>query len=237
MKCVRDFGRPSQELASVEFRDDGKYELTCSNGHETTTLLQQQRFELLFDIGAHAILDGYYREAVSSFAASLERFYEFAIRVFLNNAGTPENVVTACWKTVSNQSERQLGAFVLIWASKFHAKPKLLEPNQVTFRNEVVHKGKIPSREEALYFGNSALDVLRQNMLQVRDQLPDSVGQVIIQHLRNCQANNSQHHSSTLCASTIVSLSAGDALHHEGDLEHQLGKLKTLRSLVRGGNA
>lgn len=237
MKCLQDFGKPSEEFARVEFRDDGKYELTCSNGHETTTLLQQLKFELLFDIGAHAILDGYYREAVSSFAASLERFYEFAIRAFLHNAGASQNVVTNCWKEVSNQSERQLGAFVLLWASNFHAKPALLSNNHVSFRNAVVHKGKIPSREEALSFGNAVLDALRQNMLQVRDQLPDSAQHVVLQHLRECQTGNSLHSSSTLCASTIVSLSAGDASHHQGDLQHHLGKLKTWRSLVGGGEA
>ena len=32
-------------------------------GMRQSTVLQQQKFEVLFEIGAHAILDGYYREA------------------------------------------------------------------------------------------------------------------------------------------------------------------------------
>ena len=47
-------------------------QIKCSRSHETTAILQEQKFEILFDIGAHAILDGYYREAVSSFTSSLE---------------------------------------------------------------------------------------------------------------------------------------------------------------------
>jgi len=73
MQCLQEFGKPSNEFARVEFRDDGRYELTCSVGHTTTTILQQQKFEVLFEIGAYAILDGYYREAVSSFSTTGQR--------------------------------------------------------------------------------------------------------------------------------------------------------------------
>src|SRR5450759_1525283 len=114
MKCLQEFGRPSSEFSQIEFRDDGRYELKCSFGHETTTVLQQQKFEILFEIGAHAILDGYYREAVSSFTSSLERFYEFAIRVFLEKSSKSDDLFQSCWSKVSSQSERQLGAFVFL---------------------------------------------------------------------------------------------------------------------------
>ncbi len=56
-------------LSSVGFREDGRYEMTCLKGHSSITFLQQQKFEILFDIGAHAIIDAYYREAVSSFTS------------------------------------------------------------------------------------------------------------------------------------------------------------------------
>ncbi len=69
------------DFCNINIRDDGIYEATCPEGHKTYTLLQQLLFEVLFDIGAYAITDGYYREAVSSFTASLERFYEFYVKV------------------------------------------------------------------------------------------------------------------------------------------------------------
>ena len=31
-------------------------QIKCSRAHETTAILQEQKFEILFDIGAHAIL-------------------------------------------------------------------------------------------------------------------------------------------------------------------------------------
>lgn len=223
MKCLQEFGRPSGEFARVKFRDDGKYELTCSYGHQATTILQQQKFGILFDIGAHALLDGYYRESVSSFAASLERFYEFSIRVFLSNASGSDALFQTCWKTVSNRSERQLGAFVFLWASNFSASPALLDTKQVSFRNGVIHKGKIPTREEALSFGNTVLSVLRPNMLTLRERFADAINKVVFYHLLDAQTPGAASPSSTMCASTIVSLSAGEASHHQGDLQHHLG--------------
>jgi hypothetical protein len=38
---------------------------------------------VLFDIGANAVVDGYYREAITSFSASLERFYEYFLGALL----------------------------------------------------------------------------------------------------------------------------------------------------------
>lgn len=124
IRCLQELGRPSGEFSQVEFRDDGRYELTCASGHRVTTVLQQQKFEVLFDIGAHAILDGYYREAVSSFAASIERFYEFAVRVILASSSGSDELFKDAWKPVSIQSERQLGGFVLLWSQPLRRCPR-----------------------------------------------------------------------------------------------------------------
>lgn len=231
MKCLQEFGKPGVEFARVEFRDDGKYELTCSHEHEATTILQQQKFEVLFDIGAHAILDGYYRESVSSFAASLERFYEFSIRVFLSKASGSDTLFKTCWKSVSGQSERQLGAFIFLWASNFTAPPVLLSNSRISFRNDVIHKGKIPTKDEAVTFGDAVLNALRSNMLTLREQLQDSVQQVVFYHLRDAQTSGATAPSTTMCISTIISLSAGEASHNQGDLQHHLGKLLERRAV------
>jgi hypothetical protein len=81
MSCFQADGKPSDEAVSVEMRDDGLYSVTCRRGHTTVTAIQEQKFEILFDIGAMALLDGYPREAVSSIASALERFYEYCIQV------------------------------------------------------------------------------------------------------------------------------------------------------------
>ena len=51
---------PEYSPVTVEMRDDGFYRITCPAGHTSLTALQEQKFEILFDIGAYALLDGYY---------------------------------------------------------------------------------------------------------------------------------------------------------------------------------
>lgn len=226
MQCFMEFGRPTNEFTRVGFCDDGRYEFICSFGHETVTVLQQQKFEILFDIGAHAIIDGYYREAVSSFTSSLERFYEFSIRVFLEKSFQSENLLKNCWKMVSSQSERQMGAFIFLWASHFGESPMLLSNNQVAFRNDVIHKGKIPTKAEAIVYGNAVLSVLRPKMLILLEKFPDEVQKIIFYHLRDSQPNSpGGKQVSTMCASTILSLSSGDKSHHRKSLEEHLIQL------------
>ncbi|WNF47725.1 hypothetical protein RHP75_04610 [Pseudomonas sp. SG20056] len=232
MQCLQEFGRPSGEFARVEFKDDGCYEVTCSFGHATVTVLQQHKFEVLFDIGAHAILDGYYREAVSSFTSSLERFYEFAIRIFLEKTTESDALFQSVWKSVSSQSERQLGAFIFLWATHFKEAASLLPQGMITFRNEVIHKGKIPSRDEAIKYGNSVLEVLRPKLKALQKNFPDQVGNSVFRQIRgSAEKASNQIQVATMCAATIISLSNGEPSHHEKSLEEHLISLNESRKL------
>jgi len=235
MKCFQEYGRPTDEFSRVEFCDDGRYEITCSHGHETVTVLQQQKFEVLFDIGAHAILDGYYREAVSSFTSSLERFYEFSIRVFMEKSGSSDTLYRTCWKNISSQSERQLGAFIFLWAFCLGESPQLLSNPQISFRNDVIHKGKIPTKNEAIKYGDAILETLRPKMRLLQQKFSDEVQKVTFYHLRDSQGNVVENKQvSTMCASTIISLSAGEESHHRKTLEEALIDLFEWRHRMAG---
>lgn len=226
MECQKELGRPDWGFALAEFRDDSRYELECPRGHKTLTVLQQQRFEVLFEIGAYAISDGYYREAVSCFTASLERFCEFSIRVFLERASKSGGLFEGCWKNVSAQSERQLGAFIFSWASYFGEVPVLLDQKQVKFRNDVIHKGVIPTKEKAVKYGDDVLAILRPQMLMLRERLPKEVQSVVSSHIQNCQpASEEGRRTSTMAISTIVSLTVQDLGHQEKSLEEHLPRL------------
>lgn len=95
--------------------NDGLLSSTCSKGDSTLTMLQQQKFEILFQIAAMALDDGYPREAITSTAASLERFYEFFINIIFikNNSNLDE--FKKLWKYVENQLERQFGAYLFMY--------------------------------------------------------------------------------------------------------------------------
>ncbi len=184
MKCLQELGRPDEWFGRVEFRDDGCYEVVCRRGHCTVTVLQEEKYEILFEIGVNAILDGCYREAVASFAASLERFYQFSIFVLLEEQKVERDQALLSWKLVASQSERQLGAFIFLWLSRFQKAPSVLNGKAVEFRNEVVHKGKIPSKEEALHFGDNVLAIIQPKLLRLRAALKESMQNCIFYTIR-----------------------------------------------------
>lgn len=230
MQCLQELKRPTGEYSRVEFCDDGRYEITCSLGHKTTTILRLQRFEVLFDIGAYAILDGYYREAVSSFTSSLERFYEFATHVLLESAGVSDNLHQGCWKKVSSQSERQLGAFIFLWVSHLKETPELLPDRLVKFRNEVIHKGKIPNKKEAIEYGNAVLDVLRPKMEILLEKFTSAVDAVVAKGFSAKHSAGDQKNAvAGMWAATIVSLKAKESRIPSLPLIDHLARLEEFR--------
>jgi hypothetical protein len=239
MQCLKEAGEPAEQVARVEFRDDNRYELTCPVGHVTVTLLQQQKFELLFEIGAYAISDGYYREAVSSFTSALERFYEFAIRVLMERRGKNDPLFQECWSVVSRQSERQLGAFVFLWAAEFGRKPDLLSNARVEFRNDVIHRGRIPTKEEAVAYGDSVLERLLAQMSEFQSFV-EEVRRLTVYHLVSSRVEADHGKSvATLCLGTLVSLAAPQkyAENALGNYVERLALRKAARSGAVRGNA
>ncbi len=104
--------------------------------------------------------------------------------------------------------------------------PKLLSNRKVKFRNEVVHKGKIPSRQEALDYGQAVLDVVRPILKQVKKKYPEGVRKTVFQHLNECRASeDNKRHISTMSIGTILNLSIVDPGHNDRSLEESLASL------------
>ncbi|QJI27325.1 hypothetical protein HKK55_00925 [Pseudomonas sp. ADAK18] len=173
-QCFNELNTPQYPLW-VEYQDSHLYEFECPNGHKSSTILQQQKLEVLFNIGMHAITDGYYREAVASFASSLERFYEFFIKVKLLHEKIDSSAVDKSWKSVAQQSERQLGAFILFYTQTFNEEPLLLSQSNTKFRNDVIHKGLIPKRQDAIDFGQAVLNVINPIAEKMNTKFKDAI--------------------------------------------------------------
>jgi hypothetical protein len=150
----------NREVMFAELRDDGLYDVTCPQGHRNLVALGNLKFEVLFQSGAMALLDGYVREAVSSIAAALERFYEFYIRVMLLRHDIPPQDAERTWKMVSSQSERQVGAFFFLYLLENKRAVGFIADRYVKFRNEVIHKGYIPTNEEVISYGEEVLSFI-----------------------------------------------------------------------------
>lgn len=176
--CSRD--NPEGEPSFVEYsrlcsvRDDGIYEFECPEGHRAITVLRTPKHEILFAIASNALLDGYLRESIASFAASLERFYEFVIRVICLAKSMPQQDIEKWWKSVSKQSERQLGAFTMLWFVEMGTPPDLLSNKMVELRNQVIHQGKVPTYQECIKFGQAVIDVISPIERKMLNQFSDS---------------------------------------------------------------
>lgn len=225
MQCFTEQGYPSAEFQSVEIRDDGLYSSTCSNGHTTLTVIQEQKFEVLFDIGAMALIDGYPREAVTSIAAALERFYEFYVVTTCLKHGIELATFQRAWKHVANQSERQFGSYIFAYLIDHKVeeppviddeKPDLdgaSKGNTKTwkeFRNAVVHKGYIPSASETIAYGNIVYIHLNDLISDLKERSKEAIQKVTFHHIARAKEAAKGKVVATMSIPTLVSLVRGD---------------------------
>ncbi|MCK1987185.1 hypothetical protein MPH48_03605 [Lysinibacillus fusiformis] len=173
--CVECWREGEYDVSvEVEINDSNLYEFECSNGHHHHDFIQNEKFEMLFDLGVLALQNSFQRESVSSFASSLERFYEYCIQVIL----IEENEISlkefkGYWKIVTSSSERQLGAFYFLFIKTFGAQPKLPKDGSITFRNSVIHKGEIPSREKVVDYMKDIYDCIVSNLVTLKKKYPN----------------------------------------------------------------
>ena len=157
-----------------------EYELTNNFeiiGDENVIELFNFKFQILFDYGVLAFLDGYYRESISSIIASLERFFEAIIKNISLESQIEEKDFIKTWKFIKKQSERQIGAFFFLYLLKMK-KPQenILDKTMDStgksisnFRNEVIHNGYIPTREETEEFIRKVFDYITTTIQVLHD--------------------------------------------------------------------
>lgn len=214
MECQAQNGIPNFSSHSmIRLPDDGVIEATCPRGHQTFTIIQQVKFELLSDMAVKAIVDGYYRDAIASFTAALERLYEFFVEAACRKKGIEREAFNSAWKSLAKQSERQLGAFVATFLIETGTPPKLLPRTQTELRNDVVHKGKFPGRQEAVSFGQAVADCASPILEMLRsDRFVEIVQKLVGERLRDRhgRAWDANVRTSTYAISTTFSLTRSE---------------------------
>lgn len=188
MTCFQVDGRPDLAgLVGVPITDSGIIRHTCGKGHLTVAVVQQQRFEVLSEIGKNAIIDGYNREGVASFASALERFHEFYCRVVWRTMGLPPEQIQDAWRDLSH-SERQVGAFVAAHLMAEGQAPTLLSNPQTKFRNDVIHNGYIPNAAEAVSFGQAVIDLCEPVLARLKTAHADVLQETALEQVRRIHA-------------------------------------------------
>lgn len=192
-KCPE--GTPGRRVTRP-FNEYGVYTFECGEGHVHEIVLSQMRFEVLAETAMQAIADGYYRDAVSSFAASLERVFEFYVKVVSLAAGLDGLVYDQTWKLVAKQSERQLGMYLALYQLENKDVPPMLSPKHVSFRNRVIHEGYFPTVDEAIDFGQAVVDLVQPLLNAMMHRYTDAIKTLTLHHATSAKAktaNGAQH--------------------------------------------
>gem|GEM_PF-1372319 len=212
----------NNERIIFELRDDHIHRITCKFGHETDVVVQQLKYELLFDFGVMALIDGYAREAVTSFAVSLERFYEFYTYVTCLKHRVNPVVFDDTWKKDSKFSERQYGAYLIAYLmdhkdkkppSIENVKPKLDRrgiPVWKEFRNNVIHNGYFPTVDEAKAYGDLVFSHINEILQDMKINSKSHIGEAITLHMQKISnlakgKNADILNMVTICLPTLLS--------------------------------
>lgn len=179
MECQRELGVPSFEPFIVPYYEDRISYIECSRGHKSAHVLQSQKFEVLLESGASALASGFTLEGCASFASALERLHEFGLKVFMINKGVTEESYVAMFKDMARQSERQLGAFLALYLTEM-GQPFKPNAKMAEFRNAVIHKGQIPTPEEANLFCSNVYEQVLDITDQLRLKLPSALNQAVM---------------------------------------------------------
>ncbi len=223
----------------------GIYEVHCSKGHISTTVIDNIDFEILFDYGLNAIADGFYRDAVSSFTSAMERYFEFFVKVALRVSKQMFRDIDIAWNSISSQSERQLGAYIALYNHLFKAQPLLLNQNkEVPFRNRVIHKGYIPSRQEALTYGVRSLEIIENSLIKLKTKYHKSTFETFdyygyrnsakIKHQKEQENSRIEKNFAVVNILTLINVKNGRDIHKDdvrnGDIESYLGQILNMRN-------
>lgn len=152
MECQRELGHPSFEPIIADYYEEATAFIECTRGHRSAILLQSQKFEVLLESAANALIEGYTLEAASSLSSAYERVFEFAINVFCKKSGVSKTELNETFKHVKKHSERQIGAFLFLHLFIF-GKSYLFNTKIPKQRNKFIHQGHIPTPNEVIKFG------------------------------------------------------------------------------------
>lgn len=203
-KCMEEAGNAYiPRMVRLVPKHSGLYRFVCSKGHEGAVVLQERHFQLLFEIGLHALNDGYPREAVADFTASLERFFEFYTKFVFRLQGIGQEAIRLTWRHMAAQSERQLGSYVAAYVMHQKTVAPVLSSESVSFRNNVTHKGHIPSQKEALAFGEAVKAIVQPILETLAERHPEELQSDTFAHI--AAQNPNWEHAATMSYPTTLS--------------------------------
>jgi hypothetical protein len=165
----------------------------------------------------------------------MERYFEFYVRVLARAHKIPLAELDTAWSHVKKQSERQLGAYIFSYFLDQSVSPPLLSNTKIEFRNSVIHRGYIPSREEAIAFGNAVLAVVLPSLAALLTKHRPSIQEEVVAHMAEISAAARKRNVrlSSMSIPTPVSLSRAPNfmdLSAEDSIERVLAMRRNIRA-------
>jgi len=230
MECQKGLGHPSFEPIFADYYDSGVANVTCSRGHTSAVMVQNQKFEILLESAANALLDGYTIEAASSLSAAYERFFEFTINVFCKNNSITEQALDETFKQVAKQSERQIGGFLFLYLITFGSGYQLNKkiPEQ---RNKIIHQGYIPTPEEVMIFGDLIYQEICSITQLLKSKMQGEMTQVVMDELLSKSEKIPAGTPRSTIGTTSFSFAMGEP---KKDFQEALDAYKKARELISG---
>lgn len=193
-ECLRESIDPSKDPSKaynyLEVTSESLYFGKCKYNHDISYSVQGTGFETLFELGILALNEGFTREAISSFAVAIERCHEFILKVLMLEMEVGMDHIEETWKYVSPQSERQLGAFYFCYLATINEVPPKISNNKMQFRNNVIHKGYIPTVQEASGYEKFAYNYILQLLIKVKETCnPNHIFEVMVLNQKNYNKN------------------------------------------------
>ena len=159
----------------LEINSENQYLVECENGHKKLVMLQAENFEILFDLASLALNDGYSKEAFTTMFSSYERFVEYFVKVICHSKSTSKKDFKDTWNKMAKQSERQIGAFFILQLLELGSVKYSIPQKWIELRNDIVHKGHIPSSKKVIEFGNFLLDMIQNALFELNSKYPKSI--------------------------------------------------------------
>lgn len=175
LTCVGE-GKKDFSIHLLDANNEGVYQIVCSYGHKTTAVFQQPRFCILAEMGVVAFRDAYYRESIFNFSSCMERFMEYYVQVITTDMNIQPQHYDSTWKNMARQSERQMGAFLATYMIATKSSPPVLSSHLFELRNNVVHRGYIPSSDDAKKYAEAVLEIVTKEYKNLQLQHSSGVG-------------------------------------------------------------
>jgi hypothetical protein len=119
-------------------------------------------------------------------------FQEFVVRVMFVKDIVSEEQFDKAWMKIG-RSEPQYGVYVGVYTIDRGVPPPTMSDSMKTFRNDVIHKGKIPSEDEAVRYGEVVFNVIEPILSDLKTKERSCIGEVLQRHVLRLYEQARQH--------------------------------------------